>query len=218
MPTVNLTNVLITDQLQLRNSRAPNLTSENDALHRLALHVTKPGDQLLEELLTTALRICEAGTAGVSAFDVRDPHIVRWITIVGRLALLTGGTAPLAASACGFTIAAEKPQLFSRPTEYLRSRRRSRLRSLKRSSFRSCLRRRSTARSGSCPTPKSTASTWKTCGSWSRSRHSRRWRAGRSGCRVVRAVEATFRGRTQLPRPNLPSNTVGVARPFRRLG
>jgi hypothetical protein len=116
--TVNLTDVLITDQLQLRNSRAPNLTSENDALHRLALHVTKPGDELLDELLTAALRICDAGTAGVSAFDAADPRIVRWIAIVGRLAQLTGGSAPLDSSPCGVTIAAEEPQLFSRPGEH----------------------------------------------------------------------------------------------------
>jgi hypothetical protein len=73
---------------------------------------------LLDELLTAALRICEAGTAGVSAFDVADPRIVRWIAIVGRLAQLTGGSAPLDASPCGITIAAEEPQLFSRPTEH----------------------------------------------------------------------------------------------------
>jgi GAF domain-containing protein len=111
-----LSEVLITDALRARTSRAPNLTSENHALHQMARNATQPPSQLMVALARMALELCEADSSGISLLE-RDQgeERFRWVAMAGKLADAVGGWTPREASPCGVTLARGAPQFFDRP-------------------------------------------------------------------------------------------------------
>ncbi|MFN7140980.1 MAG: GAF domain-containing protein [Limisphaerales bacterium] len=115
-----LKDVLITDQLERRCFRAPNLTAENQAMHDLAQHLSDPAPKSLKRLLQTGMQLCEAGTAGISLLETNPEQgqIFRWIALAGKLEMHVGGWTPRDHSPCGVTLDQCEPQLFSWPERY----------------------------------------------------------------------------------------------------
>lgn len=73
-----LADVLVTDQLARRTARTPDHSAENAAPHALRRRMADRPDGLLAALADAGLRLCHAGTAGVSmlATAPRGPDAV----------------------------------------------------------------------------------------------------------------------------------------------
>lgn len=111
-----LERVLIDDELASRHARAPDHEAENRMLVRLARELAKPEGDILDLLSTAALRLCEAGSAGISLLELDGGRVVfRWHSIAGALAHLEGGSIARDASPCGIVIDSHRPRLMARP-------------------------------------------------------------------------------------------------------
>jgi hypothetical protein len=108
--------VVKTAALRNRTARAPNLTAHNTAFFDLSQQLLSPPLDLLQELLECSLRLCNAGSAGISLLDDSEGETVfRWVALAGRYRAFVGGTTPRFASPCGYTLDRGTPQLFEEP-------------------------------------------------------------------------------------------------------
>jgi signal transduction histidine kinase len=115
-PASTLADVLITDKLATRPQRLPQVQAENAALRNLARMMATTPDELPDALLETAMKLCHAGSAGISVLQSENgEEIFRWTNLVGAYKLFIGGTTPRKASPCGVTMDKGAPQLFSFP-------------------------------------------------------------------------------------------------------
>jgi PAS domain S-box-containing protein len=111
-----LEKVLITDELKTRPARNADFRCESEALVRLAKCLAQSPQMILTELAETAMRLCRAGSAGISIAEVAEgEEIFRWHATVGRLSPFLGGTMPRHFSPCGVTVEREAPQLMRDP-------------------------------------------------------------------------------------------------------
>jgi len=104
---------LITEQLELRPSRAPDFQAENAALHSLAQHLADQPEALLGTLANVAVALCcPTGSAGVSLLEPTDAgeDVFRWVALAGQLAAHVGGTTPRDFSPCGTCTVARPTQ------------------------------------------------------------------------------------------------------------
>lgn len=116
MPSVPLDAVLNTRALRYRTTRAPNLTAHNDAFFELSQKLLTPPLELLQQLLECSLKLCNAGSAGISLLDDSEGETCfRWVALAGRYRSFVGGTTPRFASPCGYTLDQKSPQLFDEP-------------------------------------------------------------------------------------------------------
>jgi signal transduction histidine kinase len=117
---VKLEDVLITDQLFLRAQKGRDPREEAESLRRLA-HVmaSRPG-KLVETLLEMALRLCGAGTAGISLLEERPDAepVFRWTHLAGALEGYVGKVKPKDFSPSAICLNLGSPQLFSYPARY----------------------------------------------------------------------------------------------------
>jgi hypothetical protein len=109
-----LDEVLRTHVLKRRVSRAPSLTAENGALRRLSQGLLRDPLEQLNDLLASALTLCNAGSAGLSLLEEENGPF-RWVALAGRYKDFVGGTTPRDASPCGVTLDLGAPQLFDEP-------------------------------------------------------------------------------------------------------
>jgi len=110
-----LSSVLITAQLSARPARKKNSAQVNAALHKLASRLSGSEQELLDALVSAALELCDAGTAGFSVL-YEDEQVFRWDALAGSLIGAKGGTTPRTWSPCGTTLDFGTPQLFSHPS------------------------------------------------------------------------------------------------------
>jgi GAF domain len=105
--------VIVTPQLVYRACRPANLKEENEAFHELALCLVSEPDRFLDRLVEVALRLCQAGTVGISleSTDAEGKGIFRWIAMAGELKALIGGTTPRDFSPCGICVDQNQPTL-----------------------------------------------------------------------------------------------------------
>src|SRR6186713_3035991 len=102
--------VIITPELGQRTLRDRDLAAEHLALtalmEEMAIVAGKSGsDRILQRLVETARRLCQADTAGVSMLEMHaENEVFRWQAIAGRWAYLTGGTIDRGSSACGMVV------------------------------------------------------------------------------------------------------------------
>ncbi len=113
---VTLDDIVTTDSLCRRPERERNLRTENATLRRLMHEIPRAGAPL-DTLLSAALEVCEAGSAGVSVLEPSPDggRRFRWVSMAGALAPYVGGTTPGNFSPCGTTLARGSTQLFSYP-------------------------------------------------------------------------------------------------------
>ena len=98
------------------NARHPDLEAENAVLVQLAETLARSPDQILQVLVESALRLCDAHSAGVSLLEDFD-HQARfhWRAIAGRWAQFEGGGTPRDFGPCGTVLDLNEPLLFSHP-------------------------------------------------------------------------------------------------------
>jgi GAF domain-containing protein len=115
-----LEDVLHTELLAQRPSPPPNLEAENAALHAIADELVHDPPATLEVLAQQALRLCDAGSAGVSLLESRKDTstVFRWAALSGEYSQHLGGTTPADFSPCGTSLALGSAQLFCFPERY----------------------------------------------------------------------------------------------------
>ncbi|HEY9763635.1 MAG TPA: GAF domain-containing protein, partial [Trichocoleus sp.] len=112
--------VLITEALDERPTREPDLAAENQALHRLAQKLMGEPQSMLKTLVRITRNLCQAGTAGVSFLETSadGTSVFRWVAIAGALESLEQATMPGDFSLCNTALHSGKPQLYARPERY----------------------------------------------------------------------------------------------------
>jgi hypothetical protein len=114
-----LTDVLVSERLRTQPVRSANLESENEFLHSLAQHLLTDPEHILERSIRASVRLCGAGSAGISLLETDEGHeVFRWVALGGAFEGQEGRVTPRFASPCGFAIESQAPQLFSYPARY----------------------------------------------------------------------------------------------------
>lgn len=113
----SLEEVVITDELCGRAGRPADLGAEVDAFHALARQMATQPASLLKCLMQTAVRLCGAGSAGVSLLEptADGSEVFRWVALAGVYEGHEGGTTPRDFSPCGTCLDRNSPQLYSYP-------------------------------------------------------------------------------------------------------
>ena len=108
----NLDDVFINSQLFRRHSRFPNYEAERNALVALSKTMADAPQMILQKLVETALKLCRAGTAGISLLEEHDgEEVFRWEALAGVYADRRNSVMPRNASPCGTTIDRNATQL-----------------------------------------------------------------------------------------------------------
>jgi two-component sensor histidine kinase len=109
--------VLTTRGLLRRAKRAPDLQAEAVAFCELAKTLADDPCAALRQFPAIALRLCNAGTAGLSLLrrNAGGQTTVRWEVVSGALALHEGADTPRDSSPCGLCLDAGATILVSRP-------------------------------------------------------------------------------------------------------
>jgi hypothetical protein len=111
-----LADVLISERLCTRPVRATNLESENAFVHDLAQQLLTDPQHILERSIRAAVRLCGAGSAGISLLETDEGHeVFRWVALGGAFEGQEGRVTSRFASPCGFAFESQAPQLFSYP-------------------------------------------------------------------------------------------------------
>src|SRR5688572_16888830 len=111
-----LTDLLATDVLSRRSARLPDLDAETAAFCTLSKVLADDPRLALRQVLVTALRLCNAGSAGLSSLRPDEAgENVEWTAISGALSSQEGRNAPRANSSCGACLDAGAPILLMHP-------------------------------------------------------------------------------------------------------
>ncbi|HEX3656053.1 MAG TPA: ATP-binding protein [Pirellulales bacterium] len=121
VPATCLDDILITEELSRRIPRQPDYRAENEAFQALARQMWNEPEALLKALTHTALRLCRAGTAGVSLLEQTSSgeELFRWVALAGACAAYEGGSSPRDLSPSGICLQRKAPQLYSYPARLL---------------------------------------------------------------------------------------------------
>jgi len=112
-------NVISTDELSRRPSRAPNYATECQALVALAEMMADSPGAVLQGLADAALQLCGAGSSGISIAEEESPEpVFRWHATAGAFAPLVGSTLPRAFSPCGTVLERNSLLMMTQPAEY----------------------------------------------------------------------------------------------------
>lgn len=126
-PGITLNDISITQELSQRSSRSPNFQAENQAMRTLARQLANAPASMLQNLVDTALNLCQAGTAGISVLETTpDGEEVFRAHALAGMAQHVGSTAKRNSIPCGVCLdglvlskADRSPfQLFSYPDRY----------------------------------------------------------------------------------------------------
>ncbi|WP_170319375.1 GAF domain-containing protein [Polyangium spumosum] len=103
-------------ELARRSSRAPDHAAENRALVELAGALTGPPEEILPKLVSLALELCRAESAGVSVLDQENGEpVFRWRAVAGAFDTKVGQVVPRYTSVCGAVIDHGAPLLVVHP-------------------------------------------------------------------------------------------------------
>lgn len=108
----SLTDVICTEALRSRPTRAPNHAAENLALVKVAQLMAHSPREILQTLTDVALELCRAGSAGISILEgFGREEVFRWRALSGELSSHLGETTPRDFSPCGVVVDREALQL-----------------------------------------------------------------------------------------------------------
>lgn len=115
-----LSDVLVTEELSRRPARVQDHESENQALRELARRMAGEPQELLQAVVDTALRLCDAKSAGIGVLEkaAEGDENFRWVALGGAYQAFVGGVMPADFSPCGLCVDCRCPQLFSHPSRY----------------------------------------------------------------------------------------------------
>jgi DNA-binding CsgD family transcriptional regulator len=113
----SLMRVLVTHKLHARRPHPFRHAEQRQALETLGATLGKGRDFTLRALSDLTLKVCQAGTAGVSILgsDGKGGEQFRWDALSGIYRDHVGGTTPRDFSPCGTTLDCGSPQLFAYP-------------------------------------------------------------------------------------------------------
>jgi two-component sensor histidine kinase len=108
-------NVLITDELRRRRPTKTDYLREKLALQDLALQMADHPAEVLPRLVSLAMELCQADSAGISLYEAQPGSrgIFRWHHLTGRLAVFAGATTPRDFSPCGVCLDERTPILMA---------------------------------------------------------------------------------------------------------
>ena len=108
--------VLITERLGRRGPRSQNRPGENRAFATLNRQRAHHPPRLMQTLVDTALRLCAAGSAGVSVVRRRPHHdYLDWHAVAGHFSPHVNVVTPRDFSPCGTALETNAAQLFHCP-------------------------------------------------------------------------------------------------------
>jgi GAF domain len=120
-PLVPLESVVTTFELARRRSRPPDFATESTALLQLTEAMAQAPHDVLQSLAETALRLCHAGTAGISIIEEEAGRkVFRWRALAGELAKHLLGTTPREFSPCGTVVDRNATMLMTRLDQHYR--------------------------------------------------------------------------------------------------
>src|ERR1700733_2368047 len=109
-----LESIICTRELSSRQARPPNLEAVTGALVRLGQTMAASPERVLQQLVDTALELCQAQSAGLSLLEVENGRkIFRWHGVAGEYAPHRWGTTPREFSPCGTVLDTDQMQLMS---------------------------------------------------------------------------------------------------------
>ena len=110
--------VIITDRLSERPSRAPDFAAENQALQVLSTELAERPETLLQKLAETLVELGIADSAGVSIEETVGGRQFRWAALAGVWSQFRWGTIPFDASPCGIAVERDKLMLIESPERF----------------------------------------------------------------------------------------------------
>ncbi|HEX7025630.1 MAG TPA: GAF domain-containing protein, partial [Gammaproteobacteria bacterium] len=118
---IPLESVLCTGELNTRPSRPPGYHTECDALAELTAVLTDSPQAILQRLVDIVLKICQAGSSGVSLLSEKDNgKTCRWAAVSGAWRHYAGCEIPRDDGPCSVALARDAPQLFKHPERHFR--------------------------------------------------------------------------------------------------
>jgi signal transduction histidine kinase/GAF domain-containing protein len=111
--------VISTFELIRRPTRPPDHEAENRALVALVEAITASPDDILQNLVETALVLCRAHSAGISMID-GDRECFRWPAVAGQWSPYVGEGTRRDFGPCSTVLNRNAPLLFSRPERYFK--------------------------------------------------------------------------------------------------
>ena len=110
--------LIITDRLGERPSRAPDHAAESRALEALAEELAGRPENLLQKLAETLVELGVAHSAGISIEEIAEVRQFRWVALAGVWSHHRGGTIPFDASPCGIVVERDEMLLFESPERF----------------------------------------------------------------------------------------------------
>jgi His Kinase A (phospho-acceptor) domain len=97
-----------------RSPRPRHPAKQLEGMRRLARAFVEKPETILQELVNSAVDLCEAESAGISlqGQDEKGQTYYRWVATAGEYQRFLNAILPSFPSACGLTIQRRKPQLF----------------------------------------------------------------------------------------------------------
>ena len=114
----SLDDIVITAELSERPTPSPNFQAEIEAIVTLASQIANDPENIWRSLANEALRLCRAGTAGISLLEPGSEEIFRWVALAGAYEPHVGGTTPRDFSPCGTCLERGTAQLYRYPGRY----------------------------------------------------------------------------------------------------
>lgn len=116
IPSRTLDQVLLTGQLESRDSRPPDEAAIHAAVLCLTQRMAKAPNEVLQMLAEEALVLCSAHTVGISVIEHdQGTPVFRWRGLAGKLAHGKGLTMPRKPSPCGMVVDQQANLLMSYP-------------------------------------------------------------------------------------------------------
>jgi signal transduction histidine kinase len=117
VPSISVESVLDTPLLWSRTPSAPRWKEETEAFGKLAGQLARDPGRILQTLVQEGLRLCRAGSAGVSLLEEDDhgPTVFRLVAVAGECAPYMGRSTPRNFSPCGLCLDQNQPVLLSYP-------------------------------------------------------------------------------------------------------
>ena len=110
--------LIITDRLSERPSRAPDYAAESRALEALAKELAERPENLLQKLADTIVELGIGDSAGVSIEETAEVRQFRWVALAGVWGQLRGSTIPFDASPCGLAVRRDHLLLIESPERF----------------------------------------------------------------------------------------------------
>ncbi len=119
--SVPLESVICTKELNRRQPREPDFEALTGALMTLARTMADSPERTLQQLVDTALTLCQAHSAGISLLEEENgSKVFRWHALAGEYAPHVWGTTPREFSPCGTVLDTDQVQLMSRLDRHFR--------------------------------------------------------------------------------------------------